>query len=201
MRTIDLLVAGLMRGAAIAVLHSVLLVAGCEAPVRTTDQSTGGSSAVRDSKADGDASAHANAQRDDEQPIVRDARRPNDPRKAPTTQATTRSAAKAADSGDDTPAPVDDEKQPRYLSVTRRFDLARPHRVNATTQGDRRLIIETENVQRMKFSRSDIPLRSDRSIILQLDGQPIEWLVGSEVTEFERTVNGAWVALPPPSKR
>lgn len=168
-------------------------VLGCQSPGRTDTDS-------REKAAERPAATSADADRD----LHRD--EGTDPRDRETAErVTTRPSTQPAVRSDDTPARDEHRppqaKLPDYLHVTRRFEINRPIRVTATIQGDRRLIIESENVQRIKIDRAQIPLRRDRSIILQLDGQPIEWMVKSEVTEFERTSTGIWVDVPPAGKR
>lgn len=81
--------------------------------------------------------------------------------------------------------------------MTRRFEAGKPVRVEGKIEAERRVILDTDNAQRIRFDRRRIPVRRDRSIILVIDGQGIEWLASSTVTEFERTKTGAWVALEP----
>lgn len=84
---------------------------------------------------------------------------------------------------------------PDYLAVLERFHPGEPIRVKAEPAAPDRLVIETRNVSRLRIERNLLPLRSDRSIVLRLDGQAMEWLAGSSVSEFERSINGVWTAV------
>lgn len=86
---------------------------------------------------------------------------------------------------------------PPYLTVLERFDARQPTAAEARPGPANRLVIDTRNVRRLRIDRAALPLRSEQVIILRLDGQPFEWLADSDVTEFERSVNGAWAPVRP----
>lgn len=89
---------------------------------------------------------------------------------------------------------------PPYLTVLERFDAGQPTAVEARPGPANRLVIDTRNVRRLRIDRAALPLRSEQVIVLRLDGQPFEWLADSDVTEFERSVNGAWAPVRPAAR-
>lgn len=81
--------------------------------------------------------------------------------------------------------------------MVKRFKAGISAEVTARTEGGQRLIVATQNVQRLRIARSDVPMvDATRSIVLLLDGQPLEWTAGSKVEEFERSENGRWQPAP-----
>ncbi len=86
-------------------------------------------------------------------------------------------------------------KLPEWLTVMDKFDDQQPVRVDILAAADRRLAIDTHNVQRLKIERANLPLETNRSISLQLDGQGLEWRSDSTVTIFERLRTGEWVPV------
>ena len=92
--------------------------------------------------------------------------------------------------------PVDPEL-PEYLAVSGRFDARAAIGVQVMKAEGHRVALETQNVQRLHIDRGRLPVRQDRSIALILDGQGIEWLASSPVTEFERSENGVWAPVKP----
>lgn len=86
---------------------------------------------------------------------------------------------------------------PEYVTIVRLWNLEEPTQARVQTEGDERLIIETENVRRIRIARELLPLSRHRSIALLLDGQPFEWTVGSKVSEFEQNGSGVWHAVQP----
>jgi len=116
---------------------------------------------------------------------------------APTTAPTTpagRPATEPAQQPTPSEAPVS-----AYLTVLEPYDPQRPVAARGQSATGNRLIIDTRNVRRLRIDRDALPLRADRHIVLQLDGQGFEWLAGSQVTEFERSDNGVWSAVKPNS--
>jgi hypothetical protein len=57
-----------------------------------------------------------------------------------------------------------------------------------------RLVIDTHNVRRILIDRERAPLLLNRSVVLRLDGQGIEWTADSRTRVFERSINGEWGA-------
>lgn len=86
---------------------------------------------------------------------------------------------------------------PKYLTILRRTEPSAETNVTVRVAEGRRLELETRNVERLHIDRRNLPLDTRRSIILVLDGQPLEWLVGSPVVEFERSTNGVWSPVKP----
>jgi hypothetical protein len=185
--------------AALAVLLACLAtVAGCDtaAATKRTPESRPAERVVpqRDAErgaAGGDARKDAGAEpRDGERSQPPGVPRDELPTR-PATQPAAASQPATSTAAADLPAP----KLPDYLIILKRFDELRPVDAQARTEGDHRLIIQTENVRRIRIDRKRLPLRRDRSISLQLDGQGIEWLASSPVDEFERSNTGEWKAV------
>ncbi len=88
--------------------------------------------------------------------------------------------------------PAPEPSVSEYLTVLERYEPQKPATARAQTGPGNRLTIDTRNVRRLRIDRDAVPLRADRNIVLQLDGQGFEWLAGSRVTEFERSDNGVW---------
>ncbi len=88
-------------------------------------------------------------------------------------------------------------ESPEYVAVVEHYRPTAPASVRAATERGNRLVIETRNVKRLRIERSKLPLDPERSIALELDGQGIEWLRYSQVTEFERSTNGDWKPVRP----
>lgn len=93
-------------------------------------------------------------------------------------------------------APAEPEL-PEYLTLVARFDAQQPVRVQVISAEGRRLVLDTHNVSRLRIDRAQVPVQRDRSIVLLLDGQGIEWLASSKVVEFERSENGVWRPVRP----
>lgn len=100
----------------------------------------------------------------------------------------------AAPSGEPLPEPAP-PALPSYVRVLERFDPQEPARVHVEISSARRLVIETDNVQRLRIDRARLPMATHRSIVLRLDGQGIEWTPRSTVREFQRSPNGVWSAV------
>lgn len=86
---------------------------------------------------------------------------------------------------------------PKYLKLVERYDAAAQAEVKVVEAEGRRLTLTTQNVKRLRIDRVESPLVRGRSINLRLDGQPLEWLANSPVTEFERSANGVWAPVKP----
>lgn len=95
------------------------------------------------------------------------------------------------------PAPPAEPAIPAYLAVLNRFDPAQTVMATAHTGPGNRLVVDTRNVRRLRIDRAALPLQRGAAIVLRLDGQPIEWLADSEVTVFERSINGDWTPVRP----
>jgi hypothetical protein len=113
-------------------------------------------------------------------------------RPAPQTQPETQPESQPA-----TTAPTAPEL-PDYMALVARVDPAAAVDVRVRLDADRnRLEVDTDNVRRLRIARADVPLRRERSIVLRLDGQGIEWRADSDVVIFERSANGRWVPVEP----
>ncbi len=108
---------------------------------------------------------------------------------APTQPASTQATTQLATSQ---PAAAEPEV-PDYVTIIARYNPQQRATVEVRTEAGNRLAIDTHNVRRLHIDRSRIPLNIRRSISLQLDGQGLEWVSGSKVEEFERSVNGVWM--------
>ncbi len=86
---------------------------------------------------------------------------------------------------------------PEYVTVVDRYKPAARATISVATERGNRLVIATRNVKRLRIDRNRVPLDPDRSIALELDGQGLEWLRWSKVSEFERSPNGDWKPVRP----
>ena len=93
-------------------------------------------------------------------------------------------------------APAEPEL-PEYLTIVQKQRTDATADAQVLTMERQRLVLETRNVQRLRIDRDKLPLDRRRSVALVLDGQPVEWLAKSPVTEFERSANGVWIPVPP----
>jgi hypothetical protein len=87
------------------------------------------------------------------------------------------------------------QELPDYIEVLERYHPAEAARVSVQLDSPRRLIIDTQNVRRLRIDRNKLPLSKRGHIILRLDEQGIEWRAGSSTDEFERSVNGDWTPV------
>ncbi|MCK4341148.1 MAG: hypothetical protein KAY37_05420 [Phycisphaerae bacterium] len=88
-------------------------------------------------------------------------------------------------------------KLPDYLAIINRIEADEAVDVRIVTAADRKLMLETRNVRRLHIDRAQVPVDKDRSIVLVLDGQVLEWRANSKVVEFERTPAGVWIPVKP----
>lgn len=86
-------------------------------------------------------------------------------------------------------------RTPRYLSIVEEINVARPAKVHATVAAPSTLELTTENVRRIRVTREGLPLARDRSIVLRIDGQGIEWTRKYIAVELERSPAGAWTVV------
>lgn len=91
-----------------------------------------------------------------------------------------------------------EENLPDYLRIVDVFREGEQPRVEYRIESPRRLVIDTHNVQRLRIERSQLPMQTRGSIVLQLDGQGIEWTASSTTVEFERSANGDWQPVRQP---
>jgi hypothetical protein len=89
---------------------------------------------------------------------------------------------------------------PEFMRIGEKADAGRAAKITAKV-GTGRLTIDTENVNRIQIRRDLLDLPPNRSTILHLDGQVIEWLANSKVTEFQRSPTGVWSPVRPAERR
>jgi hypothetical protein len=92
------------------------------------------------------------------------------------------------------PTPPAAEELPPYIQVLERFRPLEPATVHIDSSSPQRLVIDTSNVRRIWIDRERAQLALNRSVVLRLDGQGIEWTADSRTREFERSKNGVWEA-------
>lgn len=94
----------------------------------------------------------------------------------------------------DTP-PEPEPKTPRYLDIVEELDNAQRALVEATVVAPSKLELKTQNVKRLRVTREGLPLARNRSIVLRIDGQGIEWTRRYISVELERSPAGAWTVV------
>lgn len=112
------------------------------------------------------------------------------PPTSPPETATTQPAAPKTDP-DDAAKPVEPDV-PDYLSILERMDAGAPVDVLVVLEPPSRIRIDTTNIKRLRIDRESLPLDSNGSIALILDGVGIQWFAKSSRVEFVRTRNGGW---------
>lgn len=85
------------------------------------------------------------------------------------------------------------ELVPEYVEVLELMDPAGATRVRAQAEPPARVVVETENVRRLRLRRERLSLARDRSVALKLDGQTFEWTRATPIVEFARSANGSWM--------
>lgn len=84
---------------------------------------------------------------------------------------------------------------PRYLEIVEETDPTRRASVEATITPPRKLELNTQNVKLLRLTREGLPLTRNRSIVLQIDGQGIEWTPKYVAVELERSPAGEWTVV------
>ena len=84
---------------------------------------------------------------------------------------------------------------PPFLAVVEEINPTDRSTVNATITPPRKLALETDNVKRLRLTRERLPLARNRSIVLQIDGQGIEWTAKHIAIELERSSAGEWTVV------
>jgi len=84
---------------------------------------------------------------------------------------------------------------PRYLEIVEEVDPARQSEIEVTVTAPRRLELNTRNVKLLRLTREGLPLTRNRSIVLQIDGQGIEWTPKCVAVELERSPAGEWTVV------
>lgn len=85
---------------------------------------------------------------------------------------------------------------PEYVEVLEVIDPGGLTRVRAQADPPARIVVETQNVQRLRMRRERLSLARDRSVALKLDGQTFEWTRATPIVEFARSANGTWAVAP-----
>jgi|GEM_PF-3543500 len=81
---------------------------------------------------------------------------------------------------------------PPYLAVVERIQSDGEARISATIDKPRKLVLDTDNVKRIQITREGLPFPRDRSIVLRVDGQGIEWTRQYFTVVLERSSTGVW---------
>jgi hypothetical protein len=89
------------------------------------------------------------------------------------------------------PAPV----LPRYLEIVEETDPIQRASIEVTLTPPRKLELDTRNVKLLRLTRDGLPLTRSRSIVLQIDGQGIEWTPKYMAVELERSPAGEWTVV------
>ena len=100
--------------------------------------------------------------------------------------------------GEEKPAPP----IPPYANIVEQFQPGQHGEVAGTIESETKLLVDTRNVKRLRLTREGTPLSRTRSVVLQLDGQGIEWSAKHIAIELERSPGGSWevVARRPSDK-
>jgi hypothetical protein len=118
-------------------------------------------------------------------------------RPQPTSAPTTTQAAA------ESPEDVVDKTKPRlppYLTILERIDDSRPASIEPQVNPPRRLALHTTNVRRMRIDRRKLDFPVNKSVVLRIDEQGMEWVAGQDDLELVRSRNGDWNAVPKPKK-
>ena len=83
-------------------------------------------------------------------------------------------------------------RTPRYLEIVEPVHPDRDSKIRATIVSPTKLELETDNIKRLRITREGLPLARDRSIVLRIDGQGIEWTRKYLAVELERSSAGVW---------
>ena len=94
----------------------------------------------------------------------------------------------------DQPEPPE-PKTPHYVSIVEEIKSARPSKVHARIVSPTKLVLTTENVKRIRVTRAGLPLARNRSIVLLIDDQGIEWTRQYLAVELERSRAGEWTVV------
>ena len=137
------------------------------------------------------------------------ARPPEQPRpaKSAASQATASASAPAsrpasADSGPTSTPTSAPQLQPllevpEFIRIEGLDRAGRSPRMRATVAAGNQLILDTENITRFAIAREKLEMARDRSIVLRIDGQTMEWRANSPVREFVRSQSGIWEPVRP----
>lgn len=116
--------------------------------------------------------------------------------RAPESRPSTTLTEKPVEPDNTTTTPTTQPALPEWLEIVASFG-DEPGAVDIVHAEGRRLVLDTRAVRRLHIDRARLPLHRDRSIVLILDGQGIEWRANSTVDLFERSENGVWTPVKP----
>jgi dienelactone hydrolase len=108
------------------------------------------------------------------------------PREGPPRDVSVRTPELATNSGHD------------WINVAQLLEYGRPCRVDAKWDGARQVSITTENVRRFRVTYGPWWVE-EKSMPLSLDGQ--EFLIATDIQDYERDGAGRWLARVPPETR
>ena len=95
------------------------------------------------------------------------------------------------------PKPQPQPKIPDFLRIVQRTHDDKRASVLARIEKPRRLVLDTDNVTRVRIDRRELELPRNRSITIRIDGQGIEWTPRYDMVELERTAGGVWSPVKP----
>lgn len=101
-------------------------------------------------------------------------------------------ATASAPTPDTMPTEPPEPELPPFLAIVDRIEPGQRANVAVRLDPPRLIELRTTNVQRIRITREELPLARNRSTVLQIDDQGIEWTAGVYVVELERTRSGAW---------
>ena len=124
------------------------------------------------------------------------------PAAADTGQEADQAEARDTKPADATAATIDMEEPeqarppiPRFISITEEVDPQLLSSVDVSVLPPRKLELKTENIRRLRLTREGLPLTKNASIVLQIDGQGIEWTSRYIAVELERSPTGIWTVI------
>lgn len=94
----------------------------------------------------------------------------------------------------DTPE-TSEPRTPRYLAIVEQIQADQDAAIRATIHPPTKLELETNNIKRLRITREGLPLAQNRSIVLRIDGQGIEWTQQYIAVELERSSAGIWTVV------
>jgi hypothetical protein len=86
-------------------------------------------------------------------------------------------------------------KVPRFVEVAEEIEPERLASVQVNVVPPSKLVLDTDNIKRLRLTREGLPLSRHRSIVLRIDGQGIEWTPKYVAVELERSSTGAWTVV------
>lgn len=90
---------------------------------------------------------------------------------------------------------------PEYLRILERAAAGKKVSLDVKIEGTNTLKITSDNVERIRLTRKNLPLPRGKSVAIMIDLQGIEWTASTEIVELERSANGAWNIVRTPTTR